>query len=159
MPALHDVYGILHELCEGAFVQEGLLYVVLTDVLHHIYAAWLQRLPQYLHTKESEISVSQMQVVIQHLESHLYLTKRWCHSSSSYTMKFTRALQLLVRLLTSTVSLMRSHVAELQKRHQGLTFKLASIWLALCPPSSTMMSYPLKDLASSTISSSTATSS
>lgn len=40
-PTLHYINGSLHEICEGALVQKGLLYVVLTEVLHHIYATRL----------------------------------------------------------------------------------------------------------------------
>lgn len=47
-PALYSVNGSLHEVCEGALVQEGLLYVVLAQILHHINATGFQCLPENL---------------------------------------------------------------------------------------------------------------
>ena len=43
-PALHNVNGVLHELCEGPFVQKWLLNVGFGDVLHHVDACQVQQL-------------------------------------------------------------------------------------------------------------------
>ena len=47
-PALYSVYGSLHEFCEGSLVQEGLLYVIFAQILHHIDPTRFQYLPEYL---------------------------------------------------------------------------------------------------------------